>query len=124
VRVAEHEMYHREGDHLVLEMPIGFSQASLGAEIRVPTLEGPAMLTVPKGTQYGSTFKISGKGLPNLRTGRKGDLVVAVKVEIPKKLTKKQEDLLRQFAETEDAAVLPESQGFLKKVSDLLAGKK
>jgi molecular chaperone DnaJ len=123
VRVAEHEMYHREGDHLVLEMPIGFSQASLGAEIQVPTLEGPTNLTVPKGTQFGATFKVSGKGLPNLRTGRKGDLVVVVKIEIPKKLTKKQEDLLRQFAATEDAAVLPESQGFLKRVADFL-GKK
>jgi len=123
VRVAEHEMYHREGDHLVLEMPIGFSQASLGAEIQVPTLEGPTTLTVPKGTQFGATFKVSGKGLPNLRTGRKGDLVVVVKIEIPKKLTKKQEDLLRQFAATEDAAVLPESQGFLKQVADFL-GKK
>ncbi|HYE60428.1 MAG TPA: molecular chaperone DnaJ [Phycisphaerales bacterium] len=123
VRVEQHEMYHREGDHLVLEMPIGFSQASLGAELQVPTLEGPAPLTIPKGTQFGATFKISGKGLPNLRSGRKGDLVVVVKIEIPKKLTKKQEDLLRQFASTEDAAVLPESQGFLKRMADFL-GKK
>jgi molecular chaperone DnaJ len=120
VRVEDHEMYHREGDHLVLEMPIGFSQASLGAEIQVPTLEGPAMLKVPKGTQYGANFRLNGKGLPNLRTGRKGDLVVITKIEIPRKLTAKQEKLLREFAETEDAAVLPESQGFLKKVSDFL----
>jgi molecular chaperone DnaJ len=120
VRVEAHDMYHREGDHLVLEMPIGFSQASLGAEIQVPTLEGAATLKVPKGTQFGANFRLSGKGLPNLRGGRKGDLVVVVKIEIPKKLTQKQEKLLREFAETEDAAVLPESQGFLKKVADFL----
>ena len=123
IRVKQHSMYHREGDHLVLEMPIGFSQASLGAEIQVPTLDGPATLTVPKGTQFGANFRVAGKGLPNLRTGRRGDLVVVTKIEIPRKLTKKQEDLLRQFAETEDAAVLPESQGFLRRVADFLGGK-
>lgn len=123
VRVKEHPMYQRQNDHLVLELPIGFSQASLGAEIQVPTLEGPTTLKVPRGTAYGQNFRLSGKGLPNLRSGRKGDLVVVVKIEIPKKLTKKQEELLRQFAETEDAAVLPESQGFMKKVADFLGGK-
>jgi molecular chaperone DnaJ len=123
VRVEQHEMYHREGDHLVLEMPIGFSQASLGAEIRVPTLDGPATLKVTKGTQFGANFRLPGKGLPNLRNGKKGDLVVVVKVEIPRKLTAKQEKLLREFAETEDAHVLPESQGFLKRVSEFLGRK-
>jgi molecular chaperone DnaJ len=124
IRVAPHEMYQRQGDHLVLEMPIGFSQASLGAQIQVPTLEGPATLTVPRGTQYGAQFRLPGKGLPNLRSGKRGDLVVVTKIEIPRKLTKKQEELLRQFAETEDAAVLPESQGFLRRVADFLGGNK
>jgi molecular chaperone DnaJ len=123
VRVAQHKMFHREGDHLVLEVPIGFSQASLGAELQVPTLDGPAMLKVTKGTQFGANFRLQGKGLPNLRSGKKGDLVVVVKIEIPKKLSAKQEKLLREFAETEDAHVLPESQGFLKKVTEFLGRK-
>lgn len=122
VRVEEHDMFQRQDDHLLLEMPLSFTQAALGAELQVPTLDGPAKLTIPRGTQYGSTFRIASKGLPNLRSGRRGDLVVGVKVEIPQKMSGKQEKLLREFAATEDKAVLPESTGFWKKVSDLLGG--
>lgn len=122
IRVKEHDMFAREGDHLLLELPISFTQASLGADIDVPTLDSPATLRVPRGTQHGSVFKIAGRGLPNLRSGKPGDLVVGVKVELPKRLTTKQEKLLREFAETEDEKVLPESKGFLKRVKDLLGG--
>jgi molecular chaperone DnaJ len=94
-------------------MPISFTQAALGAEVDVPTLEGKSSLKIPKGTQHGAIFRLDGQGLPDLRSGRRGDLVVGVKVEIPRKLTAKQEKLLRDFAETEDKAVLPESHGFL-----------
>jgi molecular chaperone DnaJ len=120
VRVKPHEMFHRDGDHLLLEMPLSFTQAALGAELEVATLDGGAKLTIPPATQYGATFRIPGRGLPNLRGGRRGDLMVGVKVEIPRKLSSKQEKLLREFAETEDKAVLPESHGFWKKVKDLL----
>ncbi|MEL6795287.1 MAG: molecular chaperone DnaJ [Planctomycetota bacterium] len=122
VRVKDHELYEREGDHLLLEMPIGFSQAALGAKIEVPTLEGSHELNVPAGTQPGAIFRVSGEGLPNLRSGRRGDLVMVTKIEIPKKLTKQQEKLLREFAETEDKSVLPESHGFLNRVRDFLGG--
>ena len=91
VRVREHEMFNREGDHLVLEMPISYTQAALGAHIEVPTLEEPASLVIPKGTQHGQLFKITGAGLPNLRSGKRGDLGVVVQIEVPKKLTDKQE---------------------------------
>lgn len=122
VRVKEHDMFAREGDHLLLEMPISFTQAALGAEVRVPTLQGQEALKIPKGTQYGSMFRVTGQGLPNLRTGRRGDLVVISKIEIPGRLSAKQEKLLRDFAETEDVAVLPESQGFRKKMKEWLGG--
>lgn len=122
VRVKQHEFFHRDGDNLLLEMPISFTQAALGADLEIPTLDGAAKLTIPKGTQFGSAFRVSGKGLPNLRSGRRGDLVVGVKVEIPRKLSAKQEKLLRDFAETEDKSVLPESTGFWKKMADLLGG--
>lgn len=118
-RVKPHELFQRQGDHLILELPIGFTQAALGAEIQVPTLNGPAILAVPKATQYGATFRIAGKGLPNVHTGRRGDLGVVIKIEIPSKLTGDQEKLLREFAKTEDVSVLPESQGFMKKMRDL-----
>ncbi len=116
IRVQEHEFFHRDGDHLVLEMPISFTQAALGVDIQAPTLEGPHSLRISKGAQYGDLQRVGGEGLPNLRTGRRGDLIVALKIETPKKLNSKQEKLLREFAETEDVAVNPESHGFLEKL--------
>lgn len=122
VSVKQHSLYQREGDHLILEMPIGYTQAALGAEVDVPTLDGTQKMTIPKGTQHGQAFRIDGMGLPNLRNGRRGDLGVIVKIEVPKKLTAKQEQLLRELAETEDKSVLPEQASFLKKVKDLFGG--
>lgn len=122
VKIKEHEFFQRDGDTLLLEMPISFTQASLGADVEVPTLDGGAHLTVTKGTQYGAMFRITGKGLPNLRSGRRGDLVVGVKIETPRRMSAKQEKLLREFAETEDKGIHPESTGFWKKVKDLLQG--
>jgi molecular chaperone DnaJ len=120
VRVKEHKTFARDGDHLLLEMPISFTQAALGAEVNVPTLEGHDKLKIPRGTQHGALFRVIGQGLPNLRSGRRGDLVVVTKIEMPKKLSTTQEKLLREFAATENETVLPESQGFLKKMKDLL----
>ena len=122
VRVKAHDFFERDGDHLLMEMPISFTQATLGAEVDVPTIEGKTTLNIKKGTQYGDLFRIDDAGLPNLRTGRKGDLIVVAKIETPKKLTKKQEELLRNFAETEDKHVNPESHGFWKKITDLIGG--
>jgi len=119
VRVDAHEIFHRDGDNLLLELPISFTQAALGAQIRVPTLEGQTDLSIPRGTQHATAFKIPSLGLPNLRGGRRGDVVVVTKVELPSKLTSKQEKLLREFAETEDVAVMPESHGFFKKMKDV-----
>ncbi len=122
VRVHQHPLFRREGDHLILEMPISFTQAALGAEIEVPTLDGGQTATISKATQHGTIVRIPGRGLPNLRSGRRGDLVVGVLIEIPRKLSQAQEKLLRQFAETEDEKVLPESQGFVRKIKDWLKG--
>ena len=124
IRVVEHDLFVREGDHLLMEMPISFTQASLGAEVEVPTLTSGHELTIPKGTQHGAMFRVASQGLPNLRRTQRGDLIVVTKIEIPKKLTKKQEELLREFAETEDHRVLPESHGFWKNIKDLLGGHK
>lgn len=121
-RVRAHNLFEREGDHLLMEMPISFTQAALGADVEIPTLEAPTTLSIPRATQYGEIFRVPGAGLPNLRSGRRGDLVVVTKIETPKKLSGKQEELLRQFAETEDKDVHPESHGFWKKITDFLGG--
>ncbi|MCA9252085.1 MAG: molecular chaperone DnaJ [Phycisphaerae bacterium] len=116
VRVARHEMLERHENDLVCRMPISFTQAALGARVEVPTLNGRADLAIPKGAQHGQVLKMRGLGLPDLRTGRTGDELVQVLIEIPKKLSDKQEALLREFAETEDHTVLPESKGFFEKL--------
>jgi len=122
VDVADHDLYERDNDHLLMEMPISFTQAALGAEVEVPTLTGSKTLNIKRGTQHGELLRVEGEGLPDLRSGRRGDLIAVVKIETPKKLTAKQEDLLRQFADTEDKEVHPESHGFWKKITDLLGG--
>jgi len=122
VAVEDHDLFERDGDHLLMEMPISFTQAALGAEVEVPTLTGSRKLDIKRGTQYGELLRIEGEGLPDLRSGRRGDLIAVVKIETPKKLTGKQEELLREFAQTEDRHVHPESHGFWKKITDLLGG--
>lgn len=120
VRVEQHELFTREEDHLVLRMPVTFAQAALGATLTVPTLEGEHELTLPAGTQHADLFRIKSSGLPNLRSGKRGDLIVAALLEVPKKLNRKQKELLRAYAETEDHAVLPENKTFWDKIKQYI----
>jgi molecular chaperone DnaJ len=123
VRVREHKFFHRDGDHLICMLPISFTQAALGTQVDVPTLTGVTPLRIPPGTQHGAVFELPGKGLPNLRNGRRGRQVVQVLVEIPKRLSRAQAELLRKFAATEDKSVLPESRGFFEQVKEYLRGE-
>lgn len=120
VRVSPHPFLERHDSDLVCRMPISFTQAALGAVVEAPTLTGRAELKIPPGTQHGQLFRLGGQGLPDLRSGRKGDEIVQVLVEIPKSLSKAQETLLREFAKTEDLDVMPESRGFFDKLMDYL----
>ncbi len=108
--------FSREGNDLHCEVPISFVQAALGAKIQVRTLQGEASLKIPPGTQPGSTFRLKGHGVPDLRGGGKGDLVVRVRVEIPRKITGQQKDLLREYARTLGAEVDSGDEGLLEKV--------
>ena len=101
VYVEEHDFFHREGDDVVCSIPISMTQAALGAEIEVPTLNNPKKLTIPKGTQNGQTLRLKGEGFPHLRGSGKGDQIFQISVKIPTHLTKKQEELLREFEELE-----------------------
>ena len=123
VKVESHPFLLRNDDDLVIRLPVSFSQAALGASVEVPTLKGKREIEIPRGTQHGAILQVKGEGLPDLRSGRRGALLVQVLVEIPKRLSKSQEKLLRQFAETEDGNVLPESQGFLERLKNYLAGQ-
>jgi molecular chaperone DnaJ len=124
IRVEKHEILHRDGDHLVMEMPITITLASLGAHLEVPTLGNePASIVIPRGTQHGAMFRVHGSGLPNLRNGRRGDLVIVAKVAVPRKLSEKQERLLRELAEVEnEKGILPETAGFWKKIKEVFKG--
>jgi molecular chaperone DnaJ len=116
VSVREHSLFKRDGNHLILQLPISYTQAALGAEIEVPTLEGPETLTVQAGTQNNEVFTLKGKGIADPRGGRVGDLLVQVFIEVPKKLTSEQERLLRELAENDHQSVLPHRTSFLGKL--------
>lgn len=116
IYVKDHPLFHRRGGEVVFEMPISFSQAALGDEVEVPTIWGKATVRIPEGTQSGETFRLRGEGLPGLRGGRKGDQVVLVRVETPRKLKNRQRELLEEFAETEDLDITPQRKKFFDMV--------
>lgn len=115
VGVRPHQVFERSGTTLLCEVPLTFVEATLGAEIDVPTLTGSVKYNIPEGTQTGTRFTIRGEGLPSVRSGKKGDLVFEVGVEIPKNLTEKQKDILRSFAEECGQKNFQKKQSFFKK---------
>ncbi|MDL2281056.1 molecular chaperone DnaJ [Selenomonadales bacterium OttesenSCG-928-I06] len=113
--VKPHKLFTREGNDIICEIPISFVQATLGAEVEVPTLDGKVSLKIPEGTQSGSVFRIKGKGIAHLRGYGRGDQHVKVKVLTPVKLNDKQKELLKEFAKEYSDAELSEEKGFFKK---------
>ncbi len=110
VHVSEHDYYSREGDDLHITVPVSFTQAVLGDEIEVPLINGKkADLVIPAGTQSETIFRMRGKGIPGIRGGN-GDQMVKIKITVPKKLTKKQKDLIKQLGEEKA------SKSFLEKI--------
>jgi molecular chaperone DnaJ len=118
VRIKEHPFLMRDGANLVVTVPLSFTQMTLGATIDVPTLEGTKQLKIPAGSQHASILRIRGKGLPEVRSGQQGDLLVQLSVAIPKKLSEKQEQLLREYAQTEEVDVNAESKSFFDKIKE------
>ncbi len=123
VRIKPHEFLERDGSDLIAAVPISFTQAALGASIEVPSLDGMKGLKVPAGTQHGSVFRIRGQGLPDIRSRRTGDELVQIMVEVPTKLNSKQEELLREFAKTENKSVFPKSAGFVDRLKKYFGGR-
>jgi molecular chaperone DnaJ len=122
VRVQAHDQFERDGDHLLTAVPVAFTQAALGAEIEIPTLDGPATLRVPAGTQHGALFRIQDKGLPGLRSANRGDLVAIVQLVVPRKLTDAQKKLLGDYALTESVDVSDSNSTLWKKIKGAVSG--
>ena len=121
IRIKDHPLLARKGDHLYCQVPISFSQAALGAQIEVPTLTGPEEIEIPAGTQYGDFITMKKRGLPSARNGRPGDQNVQLVIEVPKKLTETQRELLCKYAETEGTNPnweAPQQKSFFEKLKD------
>jgi molecular chaperone DnaJ len=119
--VKAHKFFERDGDDLHCVMPISFPQAALGTELQIETLEGPATIKIPEGTQNGRQFKLRSKGVPHLNEHGKGDLIVEIRVATPSKLNREQKELLRQLGETMTVENTPTSRGLFEKMKDMFS---
>ena len=119
LHVQPHEMFQRDGDDLLCEVPISFAQAALGAEVEVPTLDTPVSVKIPPGTQNGAVFRLKGRGVKNLQGYGQGDLLARVLVEIPARLNSEQRAKLEEFARLCDESVHPLSKSFFDRAKRL-----
>ncbi len=117
--VKPHPLFQRQENDILLELPINIVQAALGADLDVPTMEGKTKLTIPAGTQHGATFRLRGKGVPVLRSNRRGDQLVTVRVVVPDRLNEKQRKLLKDLGETLGLESLgKDNRGLFEKLLD------
>ncbi|MGL4553448.1 MAG: molecular chaperone DnaJ [Gemmataceae bacterium] len=122
IRVRPHPLFQRDGQELQVEVPITFSQAALGGPLEVPTLEGKSInASVPRGAQTADEIRLTGHGMPHLRSGRRGDLVVRLKVATPRNLNKRQEELLRELGELEGTNPTAERKSWAERVFTFFA---
>lgn len=116
ITVRPHKLFRRSETTLLLDLPVTMTQAALGADIEIPTLKNPVKYRIPEGTQNDTEFRLKGLGLPSLRGGAVGDLVVRVKVEVPKRLSEKQKELLRQLEESLTGKEYENGKSFAEKI--------
>ncbi|MDI6801010.1 MAG: molecular chaperone DnaJ [Thermodesulfovibrionales bacterium] len=121
ISVDEHEFFKRDGMDIYCEAPVSFTKAVFGGEIDVPTLNEPAKLKIPAGTHSGKSFHLKGKGMPKLGGYQRGDQIVSVYIDVPKKLTPRQRELLEEFANISGDAVDDSSKGLKNKLKDLFS---
>lgn len=119
IAVPEHPVFSRHNNDLVCQIPVSFTEAALGAVVEVPTLRSSQPLDIPAGSQHGQVFKLKNCGLPDLRTGRVGDELVQIIIEVPKKLTDRQRQLLQEYAETDESHVRQTRKTFMDKLKGL-----
>lgn len=116
INVRPHSILTRDGTNVLCEVPITYAQATLGAEIEVPTLDGKVKYSIPEGTQTGTVFRLRGKGITALHSKARGDQFVRVNIEVPKNLNQKQKDLLKSFAESLGESAHSERKSFFDKI--------
>ncbi|MDR0869681.1 MAG: molecular chaperone DnaJ [Planctomycetaceae bacterium] len=121
ITVKQHLLFQRDGEHLICRVPIGYAQAALGAEIEVPTLDGPEKIKIPAGTQNNDVITLRGRGMPVPRRSIAGDLLIQVYIEVPRKLGTEHKDLLRKLAKMEGENVLPERKSFFGKLGEFVS---
>lgn len=121
IRVQRDKIFQRDGYDVYVELPITFAEAALGAKVVVPTLEGKIELTVPEGTQPDAKFVLKGKGVPYLRGSGRGNQYVIVKLEVPKKLSQKQKDLLKEFDKTCEGSTHSKKKSFMETLKDMFS---
>jgi molecular chaperone DnaJ len=119
LHVKDHPIFEREGTHLHCVIPVSFTQAALGAEIPVPTLEGEHTLKIPEGVQSGTTLRVRGKGVPVVNGHGKGDLFAEVRVQTPSKVTKRQKELLQELESIAQVENKPQRRTLLGKMKDI-----
>jgi molecular chaperone DnaJ len=122
VRVLSHKYFHRRENDILMDLDINIAQATLGAEVEVPTVDGPATLKIPAGIQPGKVLRMRGKGVPHLRGNGRGDQMVVVNVEVPKTLTAEQRKLMEELAKSLGSEVKPAERGFLEWLKETLGG--
>jgi molecular chaperone DnaJ len=122
IQVAAHPLFARDGADVLLDLPISFAQAALGDKVDVPTLDGKVSMSIPAGTQPGTVFRMKEKGIVRLNSGstkKRGDQLVTVKLEVPKKLSAKQKELLKEFMDISADENHPEHKGFFEKMREI-----
>lgn len=122
LKVKPHKYFRRKEFDILLELDINIAQATLGADVEVPTVDGLSILSIPSGTQPGKVLRMRDKGVPHLRNNNRGDQLVIINVEIPKRLTKDQRELVQQLAESLGSEVHPQERGFIERLRDALGG--
>jgi molecular chaperone DnaJ len=122
IRVLTHKYFRRRENDILLDLNINIAQATLGAEVDVPTVDGLTKLKIPAGIQPGKVLRMRGKGVPHLRGNGRGDQMIVVNVEVPKNLTSEQRNLMEKLAESLGSDVRPAERGFLEWLKETLGG--
>jgi molecular chaperone DnaJ len=122
IQVKPHKFFRRREFDIMLDLNVNIAQAALGADVEVPTVDGPTMLKIPSGTQPGQVLNMKGKGVPRLRSNGRGDQLVIINVDIPKRLNNEQRQLFEQLAKSMGSEVRPQERGILDWLKETLGG--